>query len=219
MAAMQGLACFNAPVVSDEALVQRASAGNEEAFDLLVRRYEQALFTAIYHMVHNYHDACDIQQQVFLQLYLALASFHAGKSVRAWLFLVARYRCLDHLRRKSPVTFSELEGTGEDEQGLLPLLISDPAPLPEEVAEYHEIRQRCFLAIQALPPRYAQVLFLHSMAELSFAEIGLRLAIPMATAKTYFYRGRALLLSYLEAQKSGDRQPGSSLEREQEPNR
>jgi RNA polymerase sigma factor (sigma-70 family) len=215
MAAMHRLEHCNAPVTSDEALAEQASAGDEEAFERLVRRYEQTLFSAIYHIVRNYHDAHDILQQVLLQLSLSLEAFHASKPVRAWLFVMARYRCLDHVRRTPLLTFSESEGAGKDEDRPVPLLILGPAPLPEEVAEYHEIRQRLLQSIQAFPPRYAQVLLLHGAAQLSFAEIGLRLTIPVATAKTYFYRGRVLLRGHPEAQKSSTGRPGSFLEMEE----
>lgn len=187
------------PAVSDEALAQRAWSGDEEAFELLVRRYDRALFAMILRSVHNAQDASDILQHVLLQLYLSLDSFHRGKPIQAWLFRVARYRCIDHVRQKRLVSFSELGGMGEDEHDGILQTIAAPDPLSEEIAEYHEIRQRCYFAIQALPPRYAQVLFLHSIAQLSFAEISLQLAIPVATAKTYFYRGRTLLRGTLEA--------------------
>ena len=186
--------------VSDEALAQQAFAGNEEAFELLTRRYHSALFNVIYRYVQNYHDACDIMQQVLIQLYLSLASFNAGKPIRAWLFRVARNRCIDHARRKHMVSFSELEGVYEDDALFVLMAIADTEPLPEEVAEYHETRQRLDRAIRDLPPRYSRVVFLHSIAQLSFAEIGLALNMPVATAKTYFYRARVLLRGKLEAQ-------------------
>jgi DNA-directed RNA polymerase specialized sigma24 family protein len=69
------------PQVSDAALVQQILAGKQDAFELLVRRYQPSLNHLIYSYVRVYHDACDILQQVLLQLYLSLATLHSEKSI------------------------------------------------------------------------------------------------------------------------------------------
>ncbi len=81
--------------VADSVLVQQALAGDHEAFETLVHRYETALFQMIYRYVGEYHEAWDVLQQVLLQLYLSLASLHVQAEIRPWLFTVARNRCID----------------------------------------------------------------------------------------------------------------------------
>ncbi|HEY6541679.1 MAG TPA: sigma-70 family RNA polymerase sigma factor, partial [Ktedonobacteraceae bacterium] len=73
------------------------------------------------------------------------------------------------------------------------LSLSDPNPLPEEVAERHDLRSAVQRAIDDLPPRYRRVVLLRYAGQQSFAEIGQALSIPAATAKTHFQRAKVLL--------------------------
>ncbi|WP_069806252.1 RNA polymerase sigma factor [Thermogemmatispora onikobensis] len=181
----------------DGILAQKALAGDEQAFEMLLKRYQTALFSFIYHFLGDYDQACDILQQVFLQLYISLPNLRTGEPLKAWLFQVARNRCLDELRRKRAVHFSELEGnTEEDEPSPLDAL-PDGNPLPEELAEHHDLQRLLSEAIQTLPPRFRAVVLLRYLAQLSFAEIGQTLQMPEATAKTYFQRAKPLLRAAL----------------------
>nr|BBH92592.1 hypothetical protein KTA_07910 [Thermogemmatispora argillosa] len=186
---------------SDGHLAQRALQGDTSAFEALVQRYSGPLFSFICHFLGDYDQACDILQQVFLQLYLSLPGLHLGVPLKPWLFQVARNRCLDELRRKRAVTFSELESGGEEEE--LPVAvasIADGRPLPEDLAERHDLQQILLEAIQDLPPRFRAVVLLRYTAQLSFAEIGQALSMPEATAKTYFQRSKPLLRAALSEQ-------------------
>src|SRR5438046_703519 len=125
---------------ADWIAVKQILAGNQDAFALLVCHYQKPLFSFIYHYLRDYDLACDITQNVFLQLYLSLPTLCTDGSLKGWLYRVARNRCLDELRRKRVIPFSHLEVAGEDED-LSPLaLLQDPAPLPEELAERQEVR-------------------------------------------------------------------------------
>src|SRR5436305_12500349 len=190
---------------ADGLLAQQALAGEQEAFEALVHRYSASLFSFIYHMLGNYDLSCDILQQVFLQLYLSLSTLRTDEPLKPWLFQVARNRCLDDIRqrtRRRTVHFSELEmGSDEEEMPLL-LNIPDGSPLPEELAEQHDIQECLRQAIAALPPKFRDVVFLRYAAQLSFSEIGQALHMPTATAKTYFQRAKPLLCAYLQSTQS-----------------
>src|SRR6266700_448554 len=189
-----------APEISDGVLVQQTLAGDQRAFEMLVRRYNVPIFNFICHSLGDYDLACDISQQVFLQLYISLPTLRIGEPLKAWLFQVARNRCLDELRRKHTVHFSELETTS-DEDELSPLAVMpDTSPLPEELAERHDLQVHLQQAILALPPKFRPVVILRYTAQLSFSEIGRTLHMPEATAKTYFQRAKPLLRSALATQ-------------------
>src|SRR5216684_7038961 len=139
--------------MSDGILAQRSIAGDQRAFEILVQRYSTPLFSFIYHFLGDYDQACDILQQVFLQLYLSLSTLRTGEPLKPWLFQVARNRCLDDIRqrnRRRTTHFSELESSNDEEE--LPSLVSipDSSPQPEELAERHDLQQRLHKAIQAL---------------------------------------------------------------------
>ena len=100
---------------------------------------------------------------------------------------------MDELRKQRPLFFSELE-TEEAEEGLSLLsVIPDNCPLPEEIAEQHDLRCILCEAIETLPPKFRSVVSLRYARDLSFVEIGNILHMPENTAKTYFQRARPLL--------------------------
>lgn len=188
------------PVMTDGLLAQQTIAGDQRAFEILVKRYSTSLFNFIYHFLGEYDQACDILQQVFLQLYVSLPKLRTGEPLKAWLFQVARNRCLDELRRKRPILFSDLEANCDDDE-LSPIdALPDTRPLPEELAEHHDLQDHLRRAIQTLPPRFRSVVLLRYVAQFSFAEIGQALEMPEATAKTYFQRAKPLLRTALLSQ-------------------
>ena len=74
---------------ADSVLVRQALAGDQEAFEALVSRYQHALFGLIYHYVGEYHEAQDILQRVWLQLYLSLGTLRPDVHIRPWIITVA----------------------------------------------------------------------------------------------------------------------------------
>src|SRR6266702_3939953 len=185
---------------SDGVLVKQALIGHQEAFETLVHRYSTSLFNFIYHFLGDYDHACDILQQVFLQLYLSLSTLRTGEPLKPWLFQVARNRCLDDIRqrnRRRTTHFSELESSNDEEELSSLVSIPDSSPQPEERAERHDLQQRLHQAIQALPPKFRAVVFLRYAGQLSFSEIAEALNMPTATAKTYFQRAKPMLSANL----------------------
>ncbi len=181
----------------DGILAIQSLDGNERAFERLVKRYRPALFKFIFNMLRDYDEASDIIQQVFLQLYVSLPTLDTNRPLKNWLFQVARNRCLDELRRRRVVRFSELgTSTDEDESEVL-TLVPDSLPLPEEIVERHELQERLLRAIQCLPPRFCSVVLLRYVSQLTSPEIGKALGMPEATAKTYFSRAKPLLRASL----------------------
>ncbi len=186
-------------VLSDACLAQESLAGNQDAFEVMVRRYSTSLFNFICRFLGDYDQACDILQQVFMRFYTTLPRLGTGEPFKPWLFQVARNCCIDELRRRHryAIQFSQLEP--ENGEGELSFLneIPDASPLPEDIAERHDLQQILNRAIQSLPPKFRAVVLLRYSAQLSFSEIGRTLNMPEATAKTYFHRAKVLLRKIL----------------------
>ena len=177
--------------VPDGVLVGQAQAGNQRAFELLVSRYHYSLVSYIRVFLKDSEQVSDVLQQVYLQLYVSLPILLTNVSLKAWLFQVARSRCLDELRRRrrrAETPFSTLTWEYKEEE-LSPLeAIPDPDPLPEEVAERIELSCTLQEAIASLPPKFRPIVHLRCFRQLSFAEIGRILDMPKTTVKAYFYR-------------------------------
>ncbi len=195
------------PDTSDSVLLRQIAAGDQEAFETLVRRYQAPLFNFIRRYVKDYELTHDILQHVFFQLYLHVAKLSTNLStlrtkepVKSWLYQVAWNRCMDELRRKRPLLFSELELGDDDEDWSFLEMIPDPRPLPEEIAERSDLQRSLYEAIEALPSKFRCIVLLRYTSGLTFLEIGEMLNIPQNTAKTYFQRARPLLRTALASQ-------------------
>ncbi len=177
--------------VPDGVLVGQALAGDQRAFELLVSRYRHPLAGYIQGFLKDGEQVYDVLQYVFLKLYVSLASLSTDTSLKAWLFQVARNRCLDELRRRHrrpEVPFSTLAREDREEELSRLETILDPEPLPEEIAERIDLHRSLQQAIVSLPPKFRSIVCLHCFKHLSFSEVGRMLNMPENTVKTYFYR-------------------------------
>jgi RNA polymerase sigma-70 factor (ECF subfamily) len=178
-------------VVPDGFLVEQALAGDQCAFDILVRRYHRLLASYIYGFLKDSEQVYDVLQYVFLKLYVSLPILLTNVSLKGWLFQVSRNRCLDELRkrcRRAEIPFSDLEWKYREEK-LSPIeSIADTESLPEEVAERIELHCLLQQVMCSLPPKLRSIVHLHCFRQLSFSEIGQMLKMPEPTVKTYFYR-------------------------------
>ena len=186
------------PETSDAVLVQQAFNGDQEAFELLVRRYQQSLFGLIYHYVGEYHETEDVLQQVWLQLYLSLATLRPNAQIKPWLFTVARNRSLDFLRHKHVLSkrllfFCEAEARFEEDEVSFLEAIPDTSPTPEEQAELHDLQREIQHAIRTLPHLYRPVVWHFYTGQLNYTEIGRILDRPDSTVKTHFNRAKPFL--------------------------
>jgi RNA polymerase sigma-70 factor (ECF subfamily) len=187
----------------DAVLTREARAGEQQAFEMLVRRYQSPLFNFIYRFVGDYDQACDISQEVFLRLYLSLSRLEVDKPLKPWLFQVAHNRCIDEIRRsqRGALNFSYLGQADDLSEEFRFDQIIDPDPLPEEVLEHQDLQYVLQQAIASLPPKPRAVVMLRYTAQLSFPQIACILDMPAATAKTYFARAKVRLRQVLKEAK------------------
>jgi RNA polymerase sigma factor (sigma-70 family) len=181
---------------SDGVLMEQALAGDQQAFEFLVHRYHSLLVNYIRSFLYDGEQIEDVLQHVFLRLSACLSVLSTDRPLKAWLFQVARYRCLDELRkrkRRPEIPFSILAWQYKEEEFSPIEIIPDPESLPEEMAEKRDLQDELQQAIGFLPPRLRSIVCLHSFRQLTFAEIGLKLNMRENTVKTYFYRSLPLL--------------------------
>src|SRR5260370_37414559 len=163
---------------SDSDLIAQTIVGNDDAFECLIDRYRAPLYNFIGRCLKDYEQASDVLQYVFLQLCVSLPKLHLTLSstrtttpLKSWLFQVAWNRCMDELRKQRPLLFSELEGSNQEEPLSLLHAIPDSYPLPEDIAERHDLQALLQHAIGALPRTFRSAVFLRYSRECSYDEI------------------------------------------------
>jgi RNA polymerase sigma factor (sigma-70 family) len=183
------------PGGTDEQLAVDYLHGDGACFDELIRRYSGQIYGFIMRMVGKAEDAEDLTQEVFVQLLKSLPSARTDTPLRPWIFVIARNKCLDHLKRRRAVPFTDLSGPDRGDE----LVIGDDRPLPEELAEREDVADAVQRTISALPDRYRTVVAMRYSTDLTFAEIGQVLGLPENTVKTHFQRAKALLRAELSS--------------------
>jgi len=116
--------------VEEEALVRRARSGDLEAYDELVRRYQERIYGTIYHMTANHEDANDLAQESFIKAFQALKSFKGGSSFYTWLYRIAVNKTINFLKQRKnriQMSLNDLDFNTEHDPDLV-ALISEKTP-------------------------------------------------------------------------------------------
>jgi RNA polymerase sigma-70 factor (TIGR02960 family) len=214
-----------------QATLERARAGDEEAFRRLTEPHRRELQLHCYRMVGSVQDAEDMVQETLLAAWRSLEAFEGRASLRAWLYRIATNRCLNALRDRSrrprevPAMQHERapEPTGRFEPTWLEpypdvLLedIPDRAPGPAARYEARESIGLAFIvALQHLPPAQRAALVLRDVLGFRTAEVAEMLETGEISVKGALQRARAGLESQLPgADRDRAPQPDSAHERE-----
>ena len=119
--------------VDEEALVRRTRRGDLEAYDELVRRYQERIYATIYHMTSNHEDANDLAQESFIKAFQALKTFKGGSSFYTWLYRIAVNKTINFLKQRknrTHMSLNDLDFNAEHDPDLV-ALISDKTPRRE----------------------------------------------------------------------------------------
>jgi RNA polymerase sigma-70 factor (ECF subfamily) len=171
-------------LISDEIMVERALAGDAEAFGEIVRRWERRIFALSYGMLGREEDARDATQETFLAAFRSLRGFRGDAKVSSWLHRIAINQCITRQRRAKVRSESALEDEEEKNGGAV------AAPLrhsPAISTEDRERRQAVRRAVNSLPVELRQVVVMKEFEELTFQEIADALQLPLSTVKSRLY--------------------------------
>lgn len=173
---------------SDEQLLLHFRRGEKEAFGELLRRYERELYGYLRRYLADATLAEDVFQNTFLQLYLKIGQYEAGRPVRPWLYTIATHQAIDAMRRNGRHQHVSLEVSRDEQgdgelQGLLDAMQGD-GPSPLEVLTDKERRERVRASVDELPHLLRQSLILIYYQGLKYREVADILDIPVGTVKS-----------------------------------
>src|SRR5438034_9119481 len=155
----------------DQHLVKRAQGGDLEAYDELIRRYQERIYATIYHMTANNEDANELAQETFIKAYQALKSFKGDSSFFTWLYRIAVNKTINFLKQRknrSQMSLNDLDFNAEHDPDLV-ALISDKTPRRE--VNLAELQEKLNEAMQKLSEPHRLAVTLHDVQGLSHEEI------------------------------------------------
>jgi RNA polymerase sigma-70 factor (ECF subfamily) len=193
--------------MDDAALVTRAKAGEMAAFEALVVRHEQRVYSLVLRMVRQVEDAQDVTQQTFLSVLEHLDHFRGESSFATWISRIATHAALKVIRKRQGLEMVSLEQNTEPQEGAEsiphPEYIADWRETPGELVERQEARQLIDEALARLDEKHRLVFVLRDVEGLSIQETARELGISENNVKIRLLRARLQLREML-TQKFGD---------------
>jgi RNA polymerase sigma-70 factor (ECF subfamily) len=179
------------PQLSDERLVELSLDGDEDAFGVLVRRYQRRLTAFLSQLVGDMELARELSQEAFVRAWSALERFNPKYRFSTWLFRIAHNLGIDQLRRRRLLTtpLYRTDSEGDEVEVVVPDLDKDPLGHLENRALASELRE----VIDGLRPEYRELVLLRHFGGLSYQEIADFTEMPLGTVKNKLFRAHSVL--------------------------
>ncbi len=163
-------------------------------FDDILHEYSTSVYNFCARLIGNEEDAKDLTQEIFVKIWKNFEKYDEGKSLKAWVFTIARNTCYDWLRKKKNLIFSQMNKEGEDFEET----IIDENPLQDEIYIEKENVGRVEEALKILSKDQVEVITLHYTEHFSFEEIAELLGKSINTVKSQNRRSLEKMKKFLE---------------------
>ena len=182
------------PDVDDQRLTEALRAGSERAYEELLARFQQPVYTLALRLLANPAEACDVVQEVFLKVFRNIETFRGQSSLKTWIYRItvneahnARRWFFRHRRREVELDVDPQEARNWKET------IPDHSRSPFDEACDHEQAGMIEAALARINPVFREAVVLRDIADLSYEEVADVLGLSLGTVKSRILRGREAL--------------------------
>lgn len=179
---------------NDLQLVERAQAGDRDAFRELVEKYQRRVYSICYGMLKNPDDSLDVSQEVFVKVFRYLEKFNGESTFYTWLYRIAVNMCIDFIRKNSRMRvvdyddgIARIESMDDGGDNILP---STLGLNPDKVYGRKELRQKMLEALETLSENHRTILIMREVDGLSYDELAEVLNISKGTVMSRLYHAR-----------------------------
>ena len=177
---------------TDQQLIERSLAGNQDAFGQLVRKYQDKLFTSLSHLTGSHADAEDIAQDAFVQAYLKLSTFRQHCAFYTWLYRIALNTLYTRNRHhRIRASLSHTRAVTEEDP-------SDPHGTPVDELERREDATQIRQALNSLSEEHRTILVLRGVEGFDYDTIAETLELSVGTVRSRLHRARIELREQLQ---------------------
>jgi RNA polymerase sigma-70 factor (ECF subfamily) len=186
-------------VRTDVQLMLDVKAGDEQSFELLLRKYRAPLVNFLYRLVRDSAAAEDLAQEVFLRVYRARKEYAPSAKFTTWMFRIATNLALNSVRdnrhRKMEISVDRTVETSDDDQRAIE--VPDRTPSVEQQLVARSRSEMILRAIHALPEKQRAAVLLHKYQELDYDEIARILECSDSALKSLLFRAYETLRTEL----------------------
>ncbi|MEI7613048.1 MAG: RNA polymerase sigma factor RpoE [Betaproteobacteria bacterium] len=174
----------------DQVLVERAQAGDKQAFNQLVEKYQRKLGRLLSRFIRDHAEVEDVSQEAFIKAYRALPSFRGESAFYTWLYRIGINTAKNYLvakGRRAPTStdFDANEAETFDDADQLRDINT-----PERLLQSKQIGQTVNAAMDALPEELRNAIVLREIEGLSYEEIAVHMHCPIGTVRSRIFRAR-----------------------------
>jgi RNA polymerase sigma-70 factor (ECF subfamily) len=187
------------PAQADARLAAALREGSQDAYELLVARFQQPVYNLVYRLMADPGDSYDVVQEVFLKVFRNIGTFRNQSSLKTWIYRIAvnevhNYRRWLFRHRRQEVVLEEENEGGKTFGDTVP----DRGSSPYDHALNGERRVMIEDALARINPIFRAAVVLRDLEDLSYEEIADVLDISMGTVKSRITRGREAMRHELE---------------------
>ncbi|MEV4778784.1 RNA polymerase sigma factor RpoE [Burkholderia sp. LMU1-1-1.1] len=182
----------------DQMLVDRVRAGDKQAFDMLVAKYQRRLMRLLSRIVHDPAEAEDVVQETFIKAYRALRHFRGDSAFYTWLYRIGINTAKNFLATQGRRTPTSTEADAEQAEGFNDGEHLRDINTPESMLASKQIAQTVNAAMDALPVDLRTAIALREIEGLSYEEISDIMACPIGTVRSRIFRAREVIAEKLK---------------------
>ncbi len=182
--------------MSDEELVEKVKKGDVDAYEEIVKKYENKVFGIVYHMIKNQNDVEDLAQEVFIKVYKNLSKFKGDSSLYTWIYKITVNLCLDEMKKRKNIIYLDEKLEVEDGELERELPSSDKTQI--ELYEEKELKENLHKCIGKLPEKQRVMIVLRDIKGFSYEEIAEITSVKLGTVKSQINRARLKLKELLD---------------------
>lgn len=188
----------------DEALVERARAGDTLAFQALFQKYNRRVYAVALGVVKRPEDAMDVVQDAFIKVHKHLATFQGASSFYTWLYRIVMNLGIDHVRKKRKIVEWGDDVPIEHAAGDRTLVPKVPHANPSQSVVRRELSEKIRQALDTLPEYHRAVILLREVEGMSYEEIAEVLNVPKGTIMSRLFHARRKMQDQLQPYLEGD---------------
>ncbi len=178
--------------ISDQEILNmfRLDSKKNQAFELLVRKYQQKIYWQIRRIVEDHDDANDVMQEIFLKVWKSLDGFREDSQLYSWLFRITHNECITWHRKNSRTR-------NHDDVSTLSKADEESLPSDEQTISSNEIEKKLYEAIETLPEKQKIIFHLKYFQELKYEEISTQLGTSVGALKASYHIAVKKIENYL----------------------
>lgn len=184
---------------ADWEIIKKVQAGDVSAFDQLILKYRERVYSAVYNLCGNREDGADLAQTTFIKAFQSINRFQGQASFFTWLYRIAVNATLTHLRKNRLRTFFSFDRISEEDRSSEVIeALTDKTGADRELF-VKELQEKLNEALQKLSIKHRMVITLFEIDGLSHSEIAEIMGCSVGTVRSRLHYAKQLLQAELQS--------------------